>query len=499
MDRLSAQDAAFLHLEDSNNPMHLGSVAIFEGPVPRYGDMVRHVARRIALVSRYRQIVRFVPLGLGRPVWVEDPHFQILYHVRHTAVPGPGSPEQLRNLAGRLFAQNLDRSKPLWELWLVEGLPGDRWAFVTKVHHCMVDGISSVDLLAVMMDLGEDTAAVPDMSWNPGPAPSGAQLAALAIADAITQPLDALQQLPEKVGPVLGSARATLGAWQAMLDTVMRGQRTVRSLNGPVGPNRRWSWMSTSLEDVKHVRRVLGGTVNDVVLAAVTRGFRELLLHRGEELEDRVVRTLVPVSVRAPDESGVYNNRVAGFLPDLPVGEPDPIVRLADIREQMDEMKQRKQAQAGDALTQLSGYMPPALLELTVRLARNLPQNTLNTITTNVPGPQQPLFLLGHRMLEAHPYVPIGGNLQIGVAVLSYMGRLNFGITADYDSGADIQVLCSGIQAGVEELVARAGGRTDSNGHPPSGNGQAKAKVTAPPARKSRSDQPAQVTERVGR
>jgi WS/DGAT/MGAT family acyltransferase len=474
--------------------MHLGSVAIFAGPAPRYGDLVRHVARRIATIPRYRQVVRFVPFGLGRPLWVDDPHFQILYHVRHTAVPSPGGPEQLRNLAGRLFAQNLDRSKPLWELWLVEGLPGERWAFVSKVHHCMVDGISSVDLLSVMMDLGEDTATVPEISWNPGPAPTGVHLAALAIADAITEPLDALQQLPERVGPVLGSARTTLAAWQAMLDTVVRGQRTVRSLNGPIGPNRRWSWMGTSLEDVKRVRRVLGGTVNDVVLAVITRGFRDLLLHREEDLEDRVVRTLVPVSVRAPDEYGVYNNRVAGFLPDLPVGETDPIVRLADIREQMDEMKQRQQAQAGDALTQLSGFMPPALLEATVRLARSLPQTTLNTITTNVPGPQQPLFLLGQRLLEAHPYVPIGGNMQIGVAVFSYMGRLNFGITADYDSGSDIHILCSGIQAGLDELLQLAGVRTESNGHPPSGNGRAKAKASGPRAGGQHPAQPAEVS-----
>jgi WS/DGAT/MGAT family acyltransferase len=252
--------------------------------------------------------------------------------------------------------------------------------------------------------------------------------------------------------------------------------------------------MGTSLDDVKRVRQALGGTVNDVVLAAITRGFRDLLLDRKEDLEDRVVRTLVPVSVRAPDEHGIYNNRVAGFLPDLPVGEPDPMVRLADIREQMDEMKQRQQAQAGDALTQLSGFMPPALLEATVRLARSLPQTAINTITTNVPGPQQPLFLLGRRMLEAHPYVPIGGNMQIGVAVFSYLGRLNFGITADYDSGADVHVLCSGVQAGLDELLGLAGVRAPSNGHPPSGNGRKKARAAGVRTGEQGRAQPAEVS-----
>jgi WS/DGAT/MGAT family acyltransferase len=454
--------------------MHLGSVAIFEGPGPTYGDLVRHVARRIPQVPRYRQLVRFVPFGLARPVWLDDAHFQILYHVRHTAVPSPGSPEQLRNLAGRLFAQNLDRSKPLWELWLVEGLPGDRWSLICKVHHCMVDGIASVDLLTVLLDPGPEIAAVPDVAWQPGPDLTGAHLAALAIADAITQPLDAFQRLPDRALPALSSAATTLAAWQAMLDTVLRGQRTVRSLNGPIGPNRRWSWLGTSLDDVKRIRRALGGTVNDVVLAAITRGFRDLLLGRDEDIEDRVVRSLVPVSMRTPDEQGVYNNRVAGYLPDLPVGEPDPLVRLADIREQMGEMKQQKQAQAGDALTQLSGFMPPPLFELSVRLARSLPQRAVNTVTTNVPGPQQPLYLVGRQLLEAHPYVPIGGNMQFGIAVFSYLGRLNFGITADYDSGADVEVLSAGIQAGMEELLGLAGARAGTNGQPRSGNGQAR-------------------------
>lgn len=472
MDRMSAQDAAFLHLEDGNNPMHLGSVAIFEGSAPTYGDLVRHVARRIALVPRYRQVVCFVPFALGRPMWVDDPHFQILYHIRHTALPRPGSDEQLRNLAGRVFAQNLDRTKPLWELWLVDGIPGDRWALISKVHHCMVDGISSVDLLATLMDLQPETASVPEVHWAPSPIPGSVQLAALAMADGVTAPLDLLPNLPNRPNPAIRAAQQTFTAWQSMLDTALRGQRTVRSLNGPLGPHRRWCWVTSSLDDVKRIRARFGGTVNDVVLAAVTSAFRDLLLARGEDLGDRVVRTLVPVSVRRPDEHGIHNNRVAGYLPDLPVGEADPLVRLIDIREQLGEMKERQEAQAGDALTQLSGYVPPPVLEAAVRLARVLPQNTVNTITTNVPGPQQALYMLGSQLLEAHPYVPIGGNMLFGTAVFSYMGRLNFGITADYDGGADIEVLAAGIERGLAELLSLAApaeasslrGGTASNG-----------------------------------
>jgi diacylglycerol O-acyltransferase len=453
VDRMSPQDASFLYIEDANNPMHVGSVIVFEGPPPSYGDLVRMVVRKLHLVPRYRQKVRFPPLEIGRPVWVDDPHFQILYHVRHTAVPPPGDDEKLRNLAGRVFAQLLDRTKPLWELWMVEGLEDGRWALVSKVHHCMVDGIAGTDLMSILFDTNPDARLPAAEPWSPEPEPSVLQLARDAVADGVSMPLARLQALPL-------AARAPWLNRQETLE-VMRGlarrpalwlRPTPSTLNGPIGPHRRWSWLKTSLDDIRQIKGVLGGSVNDVVLAAITRGFRELLLERGEPVQGRVVRTLVPVSVRAARERGVLNNRVSGVFPELPVGVADPLERLELIREQMDGLKESKQAVAGDALIRLSGFTPTMWLSLAARLGARLPQRMVQTVTTNVPGPQQPLYAYGRRMLACYPYVPIAGRVRVAIAIFSYMGDLTFGLTGDYDTMPDLDTLVRGIDEGVDEL-----------------------------------------------
>jgi WS/DGAT/MGAT family acyltransferase len=242
-------------------------------------------------------------------------------------------------------------------------------------------------------------------------------------------------------------------------------------LNGPIGPHRRWSWAKSSLADIKEIRKGLPGTVNDVVLAAITRGFRDLLEGRGAQLEGRVVRTLVPVSVRAEHERGTLNNRVSGMFPDLPVGVADPLRRLDIIRAQMDGLKESKMAVGGDSLAQMSGFAPPMLMALGARLASRMPQNTLNTVTTNVPGPQIPLYIQGRQMIEAYPFVPIQGHVRIGIAIFSYCGGLNFGVTGDYDTTPDIDVLCRGIDAGIQELLALSRGITaDVAPEQPDGN-----------------------------
>ena len=457
MDRMSALDATFLHIEDGNNPMHIGSVVVFEGPAPAYGDVVRMVSRKLQLVPRYRQRVRFVPLGLGRPVWVDDPHFTILYHIRHTALPSPGGSEEVRNLAGRIFAQRLDRARPLWELWLVEGLAGGRWALIAKTHHAMVDGVAGTDLLTVLLDSAPQPPDLPQLSWTAAPEPSAMQLLSEAVGDAWREPLAQVGSLPlaaragvTGLGEVLEAARAIGAAARGI------SRPTVPGLNGAIGPHRRWSWARGDLTEVREIRAALGGTVNDVVLATITRGFRDLLLNRGVDLERRVVRTLVPVSMRREHERGVHNNRVSGVFPDLPVGESDPRERLRAIGEQMAGLKESRQAVAGDALTRLGGYAPPMLLSLGARLAIRLPQWAINTVTTNVPGPRTPLYLGGRRMVEAFPYVPIGGRLRIGVAIFSYLTHLNFGVTGDYESVPDIEVLVGGIEAGMAELLELA-------------------------------------------
>ena len=466
MDVMSVQDAAFLHIENVNNPMHIGSVAVLEGPAPAYGDLVRLIASKLPLVPRYRQKVRFAPGGVGRPVWVDDSHFQILYHIRRTAIPPPGGRDELRNLAGRVFAQTLDRGKPLWEIWMVEGLHHGRWALISKVHHCMVDGVSATDLLTVMFDATDAAAGQSAaVEWTPAPEPGTLTLAAHGMVRTVADPLGRLRDISGGLRIAAGSRTRVAEGVVLLRSLAEWGKRSATSLNGPIGPHRRWSWAEASLDDVKTVRHGLGGTVNDVVLAAITAGFRSLLLHRGEDVSNRVVRTLVPVSVRADSERGVYNNRVSGIFPGLPVSITDPGARLNAIAAQLSMLKGSKQAVAGDALVKLAGFAPPMLLAIGARLAARTPQRALQTVTTNVPGPQYPLYVVGRRMVYSYPYVPIMGSVRISIAIFSYCGRLFFGITGDYDTVTDINVLRDGIEEGMRELVAAAGGSPQDNPH----------------------------------
>jgi len=451
MQRLGSQDASFLSIEDDKNHMHIGSVGIFEGPPPEYRDMCRMVGAKLPLVPRYRQRVKFVPLALGRPVWVDDEHFSLSYHLRHSALPHPGSEEQLRNLVGRVMSQQLDRNRPLWEMWIIEGLEQGRWALISKTHHAMVDGVSGADLLRVVLDAERDPRPVAEAEWRPEPEPAGAELVAETVARRAMSPFEnvvAMGRHPRALG---GHALTAVRGLAAMRGLAV--PTPASSLNGPIGPHRRWAWARSSLGDVKTVRQAHGGTVNDVVLATITNGFRELLLSRGESV-DRSVRTLVPVSVRAPTEKGTYNNRVSAMFASLPVGIEDPLERLAAIEEQMQHLKESNQAVAGEVLTSLSGYAPAMLLSLGIRAASALPQRNLNTVTTNVPGPRNTLYAGGRRLLEAFPYVPLAGTVRIGVAIFSYDGGLNYGVTADYDTAADVEVLSGAIESGMAELVA---------------------------------------------
>ena len=459
-DRLSPLDASFLHIEDDVSHMHIASVAIFEGPQPPFDDIVAMVDAKLSLVPRYRQVVKFVPFELGRPVWVDDPHFNIEYHLRHTALPAPGSESEVRKLVGRVMSQQLDRSKPLWEIWVVEGLEEGRWAMLAKTHHAMVDGIAGTDLLAVIMDLAADAVRPDAVAWTPRPAPSSGQLALDAALNMVRSPY-------EQVQAVVASTRAVREAFSYAREVgqgviamagVVRGAPPVSSLNGPLGPHRRYAWATTCVEDIKKIRKELGGTFNDVILASITNGFRELLLSRGEEI-DRVVRTLVPVSVRPRDASGkavgdgTFENRVSAMFADLPVNIEDPVERLHSLTQQMDGLKDSKQALAGEAITSMSGFAPPMLLALGMRLATRAAQRNVNTVTTNVPGPQFPLYAAGRKMIRAFPYVPLGGQMRIGIAIFSYNGEVNFGITGDYDTTPDLDVLTIGIEDGMAQML----------------------------------------------
>jgi diacylglycerol O-acyltransferase len=449
---MSAQDAMFLHVENDVTPMHIGGVSIFEGPPPPFEDLRAMVEGKLHLTPRYRQKVRFVPLGMGEPVWVDDPHFNIDYHLRHSAVPSPGTEAQLRATAARVFSQHLDRSKPLWEIWMVEGLEDERWALLSKVHHCMVDGVAATDLMSLMF--GESPEGTNGEVWQPDPEPSGAELIAFSATHRVRNPAAqvrfALRAPTEVLRALAGGARALLAAAPAL-----RPSRS--SLTGPIGPHRVWSWAKVPLASVKEVRSGLGGTVNDVVLTLITNGYRELLEARGETIApDSVVRTMVPVSVRAPGERGEYNNRVSAVFAKLPVGIEDAVERLGDIRGQMDGIKSSKQAVAGDALAQLSGFAPPLLLALGSRVATRSARLNMDTATTNVPGPQLPMHTLDRTLLASYPYVPIVGTIRIVVAIFSYDGELYFGITGDRDHASDVDVIAAGIEGDVERLLERA-------------------------------------------
>ena len=340
-DRLSPLDSSFLAIEDGVSHMHIASIGIFEGPAPRYDDLVAMVAGKLHLVPRYRQVVDRVPGDLGRPVWVDDPHFNIGYHVRHTALPEPGGEVELRRLVGRVMSQQLDRSKPLWEIWMIDGLGGGRWAMASKTHHCMVDGVSGTELLSVIMDVTPEVHPPEPVDWEPQPRPSPIGLAVGAVADMARSPYEQFRAARAALRVPRSAAGQLVAVGKGMTSMLGLVRPTpASSLNGPIGPHRNWSWASTSVEDVRAVRREHGGTFNDVVLACITGGFRELLLSRGESA-DRVVRTMVPVSVRPRDAGGlavgdgVPANRVSAMFAELPVHETDPVATaVRELREE---------------------------------------------------------------------------------------------------------------------------------------------------------------------
>jgi diacylglycerol O-acyltransferase / wax synthase len=465
-DRLTALDSSFLHLEDASSHMHVASVTIFEGPPPSHRELMDHVERRLELVPRFRQKLRFVPLNQGRPVWVDDPHFNLEYHVRTTALPPPGNEEQLKRLAGRVFSQQLDRSKPLWEIWLVQGMDRgkgeedgeSRFALLTKTHHALVDGVAGVDITAVLFD----TAAEPETQpaegppWVPRPEPTSAQLFGEALLERMTQPAEIVRSgraafraprmiakgLYESAGAIGALARTGLGA-------------PASSFNVDIGPHRRFEWSRTDLTVLKGIKNELGGSVNDVVLAVVAGALRRFLQDRGEDISETELRVMVPVSVRRPEEHGVGGNRVAAMMAPLPVYEPDPIERLRIVRESMAHLKEGKQAVGAQILTELGGFAPPTVLAQAARLQAR--QRFFNLVVTNVPGPQMELFVLGRRLLDLFPMAPLAKRQALCIAVMSYNGKLNFGLLGDYDAMPDLDNLTRSIQESLDELREAAG------------------------------------------
>jgi WS/DGAT/MGAT family acyltransferase len=464
MDTLKPLDAVFVDAEDQdkNTSMAIASIAVFQGPVPTQDEVMARIGERLPLVPRYRQKLRSVPFRLGPPVWVDDLDFDLSYHVRRTALPAPGKRQQLADLMARVMSQRLDRDHPLWEYWVVEGLTRDRWALISKVHHCMIDGIGAADLYRVILEVPSQPAPPPaDQPADPPadpPSPANAfPLATEAATDMMQLPVRGARALSAAVADPGRTIQQAVGMARAVARFSPSLKPAVRSsLSGNIGQQRRYAWTRASLEDIKTIKREFGGTVNDVVLAAISSGFRALLLSRGEEPQPHEVPSLVPVSVRVPGDDRGFGNQVSATVTNLPVHVADPVERLAAVRAEQDSLKASHEAMIGQALVALGRYSVYPLTSWLIRKAFSLPQREVVTVTTNVPGPREPLYWMGRQLEEIFPYVPIASTVRTGISIFSYGDNVTFGITADYAANPDLDVLARGIKHGVSELLQAA-------------------------------------------
>ncbi len=457
-DRLTAVDASFLAQESQNAHMHIGAVMIFEGPPPAFEDFANHVRSRLHLVPRYRQKLAVPPIETGRPLWVDDANFNLEYHLRHTALPEPGSEEQLRALAARIHSQRLDRTKPLWELWLVQGLDDGRFALISKTHHAVVDGVAGVDLATVLFDLEPVPPPLPHEGepWVPQREPNAAELAARGVKGLVGLPFSL-------AGRALGAARQPTSSLHAVREAV-EGVAEVAwaglnpapdtPLNVPIGPHRRLVMIRSELSDFKEIKDAFGGTVNDVVLTVVAGGLRRWLRSRGVRTEGLEVRALVPVSIRAAGEHGNMGNRLAAMRAPLPVYVEDPVARLQVVRAAMDGLKESKQAVGAEVLAGVQNLAPPTVLAQASRI--NFSTRLFNLLVTNVPGPQFPLYALGRELQDLFPVAFLPRDHALAVAIMSYNGGMDFGLLGDYDAMPDLDALGDMFMEARDELLEAA-------------------------------------------
>jgi WS/DGAT/MGAT family acyltransferase len=463
-ERLTALDNSFLILEGPNAYMHVASTMVFDaGPLRREdggidADALKEkIGASLHRIPRYRQKLAWIPVE-NHPVWVDDDSFSLDYHVRHTALPRPGSEEQLKRLSSRIMQQHLDRARPLWEIWVVEGLDKERFALVTKVHHCMVDGISGVDLMKVLMSPAAEAPLLPDESprFVPRPAPSALELLRHELERFVRLPFAAVRDVRGFVREADDARQEVLVRLRAAAETLGASLRSASPtpLNRPIGPHRRFGWMTMDVAEVKAVRRALGGSLNDVVLTIVTGAVRRYLERRGVRMQGLDFRVMAPVSVRATGQDGTLGNRVSAWVLPLPLDEDDPRDRLRRISERTSDLKESRSAVGAEMLTQVAEWTPSNLLALGARnVTRLLP---FNLVVTNVPGPQFPMYMAGARMLEVFPHVPLAGNLGLGIALLSYDGRIHWGFNADYDVVPDLEDFVSDTRDALAELLRSA-------------------------------------------
>jgi diacylglycerol O-acyltransferase len=458
LDRLTPVDASFLHQEGAHSHMHIGGLVIVEGPPPATSELLEQIRQRLHLVPRYRHKLASTPLDSGRPVWVDDPTFNLEYHIRHTALPAPGGWEQLCALTARIFSQQLDRSKPLWEMWLIEGLEDNRFALISKTHHSLIDGIAGVDLATVLFDLSPNPPAVQHSGrpWQPQSEPRAAKLVVAGVRGAARAGLDlaqgAIDALSHPERALSKGREVAEGLGEVIWATLNPAPQT--PLNVPIGPHRRFYGIAASLDDFKTVKNAFGGTVNDVVLAVVTGALRTFLISRGRRTAGCELRALVPVSVRTDSERSEIGNRIVAVRSPLPVYIADPVQRLRFVSRSMDGLKESKQALGAEVIAGAQNFAPPTLLAQASRL--NFSTRLFNLIVTNVPGAQFPLYVLGREMLEAYPVAFLPENHALAIAIMSYNGQMNFGLLGDYDALPDIATIRANIASELAELVSLA-------------------------------------------
>lgn len=454
-ERVSPLDASLLYLDHPTTPMHVGSVLVFTPPAGgfEHADLVALIRQRIAFVPRYRQRIKSVPLGLGRPVWVDDTEFDLTYHVRRSALPKPGSQEQLSELVGRLMGRPLDRRRPLWEMYLIEGLNDGRFALVTKTHQALVDGLTSIDLLQVIMDSTPEAAGSTSDRWQPRPEPSAIELMASAVTESIVHPGVAIDTAKAAAGQIASLAgtvgEKALGLATSALSLAKPAATT--PLNVEIGEQRRVAMGEFALDDFRSLHRALNCSVNDVMLTVLTGALRAWLMGRGASINSRSqLRAVVPFST---SDSG---SPVSAFLLDLPTGEPDPLVRLRQVAFETSRIKDVAQLIGAQSIINVAGLAPPTLHALGARLASNLSSRVFNLAVTNVPGPQQPFYLGGSRLMAAYPVMPLTRNQALSIGITSYDGRVYVAVNADFDAVADVQDLVTELEGALAELEEAA-------------------------------------------
>jgi diacylglycerol O-acyltransferase / wax synthase len=458
LDRLTPVDASFLHQEGPNSHMHMGGVTIVEGPPPPMEEFLEQIRMRLHLVPRYRHKLAYTALDSGRPVWIDDPSFSLEYHVRHTALPTPGEWDQLCALTARIFSQQLDRSKPLWEMWLIEGLRENRFALISKTHHSLIDGIAGIDLATVLFDLSPDPPPInhSGRAWRPHREPGTPELLAAGLKGAVRAGIELAEGALEAFVHPDRALAHTREAVEGIGEIVWAGLNPAPEtpLNVHIGPHRRFVGVGSHLDDFKLVKNAFGGTVNDVVLAVVAGALREFLVSRGVRTEGMELRALVPVSVRTEGEHQQMGNRIVVMRGPLPVYIADPVQRLRFVAHAMDGLKESKQALGAEVIAGVQSFAPPTILAQASRL--NFSTRLFNLLVTNVPGPQFPLYVLGREMLEAYPVAFLPENHALAIAIMSYNGQMNFGLLGDYDALPDVDFIGETIAGELATLVSLA-------------------------------------------